>query len=109
MTMIERQARAAGGAVVVTVGDHNLHNAPKLWREKMQLLKLDENEYEYPFPSWMHAAYIVDRTLFVHGSLSKTVFENYNILVFDCCVPWLFDFPASEERFIHFGMPLLIR
>ena len=33
ITDIERQARDVGGAVVVTVGDHDLHNAPKLWRE----------------------------------------------------------------------------
>jgi len=66
---IELQARAAGGIVAVTAGDHDLHNAPKLWKE-MEQLKTD------PFPSWMHAAYVVDRTLFVHGSLSKTVFDD---------------------------------
>jgi len=68
MTEIERQARAAGGAVVVTVGDHDLHNAPKLWHEMHP-----END---PFPSWITAAYEVDRTLFVHGSLSKIILEN---------------------------------
>ena len=68
MTEIEQQAHAAGGAVVVTVGDHDLHNAPKLWHEMHP-----END---PFPSWINAAYEVDRTLFVHGSLLKTVLEN---------------------------------
>lgn len=66
---IEQQARAAGGKLIVTVGDHDLHNAPKLWHE-IETLK------EQPFPSWMHAAYVADRTLFVHGSLSKTAFDN---------------------------------
>ena len=71
MVYIEREARSAGGTLIVTVGDHDLHNAPKLWKEIDQFKKKKE-----PFPSWMRAAYIVERTLFVHGSLSKTVFDT---------------------------------
>ena len=64
---IEKKARDAGGSVIVTVGDHDLHNAPKLWKST----RLNE-----PFPKWMRALHIADRTLFVHGSLSRSVFHG---------------------------------
>lgn len=68
---IERQAREAGGAVIVTVGDHDLHNAPKLWHDIH-----GKSEGEVPLPPWITAAYMADRTLFVHGSLSKTILDG---------------------------------
>ena len=67
---IEKQAREAGGGLVVTVGDHDLHNLPKIWHEN-ELLKKE------PFPTWMmQVIYIREKTLFVHGSLSRKVFEE---------------------------------
>ena len=60
---IEEKSRAAGGSIVVTVGDHDLHNVPKIWKDIVSPNK--------PFPTWMHVVYIVDKTLFVHGSLSE--------------------------------------
>eukprot|EP00581_Thalassiosira_minuscula_P016404 CAMPEP_0183715102 /NCGR_PEP_ID=MMETSP0737-20130205/9461_1 /TAXON_ID=385413 /ORGANISM="Thalassiosira miniscula, Strain CCMP1093" /LENGTH=354 /DNA_ID=CAMNT_0025944171 /DNA_START=27 /DNA_END=1091 /DNA_ORIENTATION=+ len=71
---IERQARDAGGQVMVTVGDHDLHNAPNLWHKWYP--PGEEEEEGPPFPSWITAAHVVDRTLFVHGSLARSIFEN---------------------------------
>mmetsp|Transcript_28744 Transcript_28744/g.64888 ORF Transcript_28744/g.64888 Transcript_28744/m.64888 type:complete len:351 (-) Transcript_28744:506-1558(-) len=64
---IEKKARDAGGSVIVTVGDHDLHNVPKLWKSILP---------DKPFPLWMRALHIEDRTLFVHGSLSRSVFHE---------------------------------
>jgi len=72
---IERRAREAGGGVVVTVGDHDLRNAPALWR-RIHSAENNENNNVPSFPSWIGAAHVVDRTLFVHGSLSKTVLDG---------------------------------
>mmetsp|Transcript_37677 Transcript_37677/g.90831 ORF Transcript_37677/g.90831 Transcript_37677/m.90831 type:complete len:383 (+) Transcript_37677:363-1511(+) len=76
---IERGACAAGGGVVVTVGDHDLHNAPKLWEKMQQQQRHPQQNDEEPFPSWMRAAYVDDRTLFVHGSLVEAVFHDNGI------------------------------
>lgn len=68
VTDMAEQAAKAGGSLVVTVGDHDLYHIPSLWHS-MEKLK------GRPFPKWVHAAYVLDKTLFVHGSLSKTVFD----------------------------------
>lgn len=67
---VEAQARASGGGVVVTVGDHDLRHAPALWRA------LHPGGGGAPFPPWIVAAHVVDRTLFVHGSLSRSILDG---------------------------------
>ena len=56
---LERQAVAAGGRVVVILGDHDVQNLPSLWGE------LWPEERGAGLPAWCRVVLAVERTLFV--------------------------------------------
>jgi hypothetical protein len=63
------EAAAAGGRLVVVLGDHDLHNLPALLQQQEEGTTGSSSNGGGRLPSWLTLVLPLEGTLFVHGSL----------------------------------------